>query len=84
MYHFMLMSANKWMMLMLVQLCKLNTWGVTWFPLEPSRVVFRSFRGLNHSLSSVSLFGVFGSDPRSCFLNKSSCSHIFTKAHGIH
>ena len=55
-----------------------------WCPLEPSRVIFRSFRGLNHLLSSVCLFGVYDSCPRSCFLDKSSCSHIFTKARGTH
>ena len=51
-----------------------------WCLLEPSRVVFHSFRGLNHLLSSVCLFGVYDSGPRSCFLDKSSYSHEITKA----
>ena len=55
-----------------------------WCLLEPSRVVFHSFRGLNHLLSSVSLFGVYDSGLRCYFLDKSSCSHEITKACGIH
>ena len=56
----------------------------TWCLLEPFRVVFRSFRGLNHLLSSVCLFGVYDSGLRSCFLDKASYIQIFTKARGIH
>ena len=55
-----------------------------WCLLEPSRVVFRSFCRLNHLLSSVCLFGVYDSGPRSCVLDKSSCIQIFTKTRGIH
>jgi hypothetical protein len=35
----------------------------SWCHLEPSRVVFHSFRMLNHMLSSVCLFGVYDSGP---------------------
>jgi hypothetical protein len=38
-----------------------------WYLLEPSRVVFRSFRGLNHLLSSVCLFRVYDSGPGAVF-----------------
>ena len=55
-----------------------------WCLQEPSRVVFHSFRGLNHLLSLVCLFGVYDSGPESCFLYKSSCSHEITKVHGIY
>ena len=55
-----------------------------WCLLEPSRVVFHSFRRLNHLLSSVCLFRVYDSGPESYFLDKSSCIQIFTKAHRIH
>jgi hypothetical protein len=39
----------------------------SWCLLEPSRVVFRNFRGLNHLLSLVCLFGVYDSGPRAIF-----------------
>ena len=55
-----------------------------WCLLEPSRVVFHSFHGLNHLLSSVCLFRVYDSGPKSYFLYKSSCNHEITKAHGIY
>jgi hypothetical protein len=55
-----------------------------WCLLEPSRIVFHSFRGLNHLLLSICLFGVYDSGLGSCFLNKSSYIQIFTKARGIH
>ena len=58
--------------------------ALTWCLLEPFRVVFRSFRELNHLLSSVCSFGVYDSGPGSYFLDKSSYSHEITKAHGIH
>jgi hypothetical protein len=45
----------------------LSAQASAWYPLEPSRVVFRSFRGLNHMLSSVCLFGVYDSGPRAVF-----------------
>ena len=32
----------------------------------------------------VCLFGEYDGGPRGGFLDKSSCIHIFTKAHGIH
>jgi hypothetical protein len=35
--------------------------------LEPSRVVFRSFRRLNHMLLLVCLFGVYDSGPGAIF-----------------
>jgi hypothetical protein len=38
-----------------------------WCLLEPSRVVFHSFRGLNYMLSSVLLFGVYDSGPEPVF-----------------
>ena len=57
--------------------------ALPWCLLEPSRVVFHSFRGLNH-LSLVCLFGVYDHGPGSYFLDKSSCIQIFTKARGIH
>jgi hypothetical protein len=38
-----------------------------WYLLEPARVVFRSFHGLNHLLSPVYLFGVYDSGPRAIF-----------------
>jgi hypothetical protein len=40
---------------------------LSWCLLEPSSVVFHSFRGLNHMLSSVCLFGVYDSGPRAVF-----------------
>ena len=55
-----------------------------WCILEPSRVVFRSFHGLNHLLLSVCFFGVYDSGPESYFLDKSSYSHEITKARGIY
>jgi hypothetical protein len=39
----------------------------SWCLLEPSRVVFHSFRELNHMLSSVCLFRVYDSGPRAIF-----------------
>jgi hypothetical protein len=39
----------------------------SWCLLEPSRVVFRSFHGLNHLLSLNCLFGVYDSSPRVVF-----------------
>ena len=57
--------------------------ALAWCLLEPFRVVFRSFHGLNHLLLSVCMFGVYDSDPESYFLDKSSCMQIFTKARGI-
>jgi hypothetical protein len=38
-----------------------------WCLLEPSRVVFCSFRDSNHLLLSVCLFGVYDSGPRAVF-----------------
>jgi hypothetical protein len=38
-----------------------------WCLLESSRVVFRSFRGSNHLVSSVCLFGVYDSGLRAVF-----------------
>jgi hypothetical protein len=38
-----------------------------WCLQEPSRVVFHSFHGLNHLLSSVCLFGVYDNGPRAVF-----------------
>jgi hypothetical protein len=58
--------------------------ALSWCLLEPSRVVFRSFRRLTHMLSSVCLFGVYDSGLGAVFLDKSSCIQIFNKAHGIH
>jgi hypothetical protein len=39
----------------------------SWCLLEPSRVVFRSFHGLNHLLSLVCLFRVDDSGPEAVF-----------------
>ena len=64
--------------------CGLLAQALAWCLLEPSRVVFRCFRGLNHLLSSVCLFGVYDNGPRSYFVDKSSCIQILNKAHGIH
>ena len=58
--------------------------ALPWCLLEPSRVVFHSFRGLNHLLSLVCLFGVYDSGARSYFLDKCSCSPEITKARGVH
>jgi hypothetical protein len=41
--------------------------ALSWCLLKPSRVVFHSFRGLNHMLSSVCLFEVYESGPRAIF-----------------
>jgi hypothetical protein len=41
--------------------------ALSWCVLEPSRVVFHSFRGLNHMLPSVCLFGVYDSGPGAIF-----------------
>jgi hypothetical protein len=38
-----------------------------WCLIEPSRVVFSSFYGLNHLLSPVCLFGVYDSGPEAIF-----------------
>jgi hypothetical protein len=48
-------------------LCAQLAHGLVWCLLEPSRVVFRSFRKLNHLLPSVCLFGVYDSGPRAVF-----------------
>jgi hypothetical protein len=40
---------------------------LAWCLLEPSRVVFHSFRGLSHLLSLVCLFPVYNSGPRAIF-----------------
>jgi hypothetical protein len=39
----------------------------SWCLLKPSRVVFRSFCGLNHMLSPVCLFGVYDSGSGTVF-----------------
>jgi hypothetical protein len=41
--------------------------ALSWYLLKPSRVVFHSFRGLNHMLSLVCLFRVYDSGPRAIF-----------------
>jgi hypothetical protein len=41
--------------------------ALVWCLLEPSRVVFHSFRELNHLLPSVCLFGVYDGDPGAIF-----------------
>jgi hypothetical protein len=46
-----------------VQLAHASTWCL----LEPSRVVFRSFRELNYLLPSVCLFGVYDNGPGAGF-----------------
>jgi hypothetical protein len=38
-----------------------------WCLLEPCRVIFHSFHGLNHLLSSICLFRVYDSGPRAIF-----------------
>jgi hypothetical protein len=44
-----------------------STQASSWYLLEPSRVVFRRFRELNHMLSLVRLFGVYDSGPGAVF-----------------
>jgi hypothetical protein len=47
-----------------------------WCLMEPSRVVFHSFRGLNYLLLSVCLFGVYDSGPRAIFwINPPACKY---------
>jgi hypothetical protein len=56
----------------------------SWCLLEPSRVVFHSFHGLNHMLSSVCLFGVYDSGLGAVFWINPPTYKKLTKAHEIH